>query len=378
MIASDGRHDPLTGIRVLDLTRVLAGPLCTMLLGDLGADIIKVERPHTGDETRGWGPPFDERGVSAYFLSVNRNKRSLAADFTTPEDRALVRDLIVKADVVVDNFRVGTLERRGLDPAAFLARRPDLIWCTITGFGSESTRPGYDFVVQAECGWMAITGEPDGAPMKMAVALADVIAGKDAAIAILGALVGRGRGGRPRGIRLTTSLAHSAVAALVNVAQNALVTGSDALRWGNAHPNLVPYQLFEASDRPIVIAVGSDVQWRAAVAVLELEALARDEALATNAGRVRERSRVTSAIASRVRQRTADEWLARLNAAGVPAGRVRSVLEALADVDASALTGVAPAAGGRVRSPPPMLDEHGAAIRRAGWGIFSASGARDE
>lgn len=379
MMAPDASQEPLSGVRVLDLTRVLAGPLCTMLLGDLGADIIKVERPGAGDDTRGWGPPFDERGESAYFLSVNRNKKSLAADLASPGDRALVAELIGQADVVVDNFRPGTLERWGMDPIAILGNRPELIWCTITGFGSGAARPGYDFVVQAECGWMSITGAPDGAPMKMGVALADVIAGKDAAIAILGALVGRHRRHRGgAGARLVISLAHSAVAALVNVAQNALVTATDASRWGNAHPNLVPYQLFDASDRPIVIAVGSDAQWRACVRALELDTLATDAGLATNADRVRARARVAATIAARVRERRADEWLARLDAAGVPAGRVRTVLEALAEVDASALVGVAPSVGGRVRCPPPLLDEQGAAIRRAGWGIFAAAGASAE
>lgn len=366
------RQDPLTGVRVLDLTRVLAGPLCTMLLGDLGADIIKVERPGSGDETRGWGPPFDARGESAYFLSVNRNKKSLAADFADPRDRALVIELIGKADIIVENFRPGTLERWGFDPASIQQAHPRLIWCTITGFGAGAPRPGYDFVVQAECGWMSITGEPEGAPMKMGVALADVIAGKDAAIAILGALVGRHRG-EGGGARLVISLAHSAVAALVNVAQNALVTGADAGRWGNAHPNLVPYQLFEAADRPIVIAVGSDAQWRACTRALELDALAADDSLATNAGRVRARGRVTSAMAERVLEQDAAEWLARLDAAGVPSGRVRTVREAIEDVRASAFSGIAPSTGGSVRCPPPMLDEHGAAIRRDGWNVFATT-----
>src|SRR5690349_4916245 len=186
----------LTGIRVLDLTRVLAGPLCTMLLGDLGADVIKVERPDGGDETRGWGPPFDAEGESAYYLSLNRNKLSTTADLDRPEDRAMIERLIGGADVVVDNFRRGTLERRGLDPERFLRERPGLVWCTISGFGPGSDRPGYDFVVQAEAGWMAITGEPDGEPMKTGVALADVVAGKDATIAVLAALVARSRTGK--------------------------------------------------------------------------------------------------------------------------------------------------------------------------------------
>ncbi|HEU5041258.1 MAG TPA: CoA transferase, partial [Gemmatimonadales bacterium] len=229
---------------MLDLTRVLAGPLCTMMLGDLGADVLKVERPGEGDETRGWGPPFDAGGRSAYFLAVNRNKLSLAADLDVEDDRLLLHRLLAGADVVVDNFRAGTLERRGLDPDRLLAVHPRLVWCTLTGFGAGSTRPGYDFVVQAESGWMAITGEPDGPPMKIGVALADVVAGKDAAVAILAALLARDRLPAERDRRLIVSLVHSATAALVNVAQNALVTGDEPRRWGNAHPNLVPYQLF--------------------------------------------------------------------------------------------------------------------------------------
>src|SRR5579884_3304913 len=185
----------LDNVKVLDLTRVLAGPFCTMLLGDLGAHVIKVERPGSGDETRTWGPPFDALGRSAYYLSINRNKLGLAADLDRPTDRNVIEALLGEADVVVDNFRRGMLGRRGLSPEMWCARKPDLIWCTITGFGPDSDRPGYDFVSQAECGWMAITGEPDGDPMKVGVALADVVAGKDAAIAILAALVERFRGG---------------------------------------------------------------------------------------------------------------------------------------------------------------------------------------
>lgn len=363
-----GEQQLLHGVRVLDLSRVLAGPLCTMMLGDLGADIIKVERPGAGDDTRTWGPPFDDRGESAYYLSINRNKKSVAADLSTERDRALIQSLLQQADVVVDNFRRGTLERYGLDPRQALARLPRLVWCTITGFGADSDRPGYDYVVQAERGWMAITGEPNGQPMKVGVALADVIAGKDAAVATLAALVSSGRTGRGR--HVVTSLAQSATAALVNVAQNALITGRDAERWGNAHPNLVPYQLFEASDRPIVIAVGNDAQWRACARALGLEALADDHDLATNAGRVKHRQRLVGAVAERVRSRTAGDVSATLDAVGVPCGMVRTVLEALRDAGASALTGVAPSVPGTVRFPPPRLDEHGADIRARGWAVF--------
>ena len=314
----------LDGLRVLDLTRVLAGPLCTMILGDLGADVIKVERPGVGDETRGWGPPFDERGESAYFLSVNRNKRSLAADLSLPADLEVVAELARGADVVVDNFRRGVLERLGLDRTRLLAEHPALVWCTISGFGPSSDRPGYDFVVQAERGWMAITGERDGAPMKVGVALADVVCGKDAAIGVLGALVRRARTGQ--GGHITVSLADSAAAALVNVAQNVLLTQSDAGRWGNAHPNLVPYQLFEAADRPLVVAVGSDAQWLACARALEIPELANDARLLSNAGRLAHREHVVGALAARIAQGSAARWLAALDAAGVPCGIVKGVL----------------------------------------------------
>lgn len=366
---------PLYGIRILDLTRVLAGPLATMTLGDLGADVIKVERPGQGDESRGWGPPFDGRGESAYYLSINRNKLSIGLDFDRPDDVTVVLSLIRHADAVLDNFRPGTLEARGIDVSAILERQPALVWCTLTGFGPDSRRPGYDFVVQAESGWMSITGEPGGSPMKVGVALADVIAGKDAAIAVLGGLARRG-GARPASARrVFISLAASATAALVNVAQNTLVTGRDARRWGNAHPNLVPYQLFDAADRAIVIAVGNDGQWQACVRTLGLDALGADERLATNAGRLEHRDVVVDAFAAKLRERTAGEWLRVLTAAGVPAGIVRSVAEALRDVAASPLTGVAPNAPGMVRLPPPRLDEHGSLVRTHGWDAFRHLGA---
>jgi crotonobetainyl-CoA:carnitine CoA-transferase CaiB-like acyl-CoA transferase len=361
----------LEGLKVLDLTRVLAGPVCTMTLGDLGANVIKVERPAIGDETRGWGPPFDERGESAYFLSINRNKLSVAADFDSPADCALLRSLAAEADVVVDNYRPGALERRGLGAAQLRARHPRLVWCTITGFGPGSERPGYDFVIQAERGWMSITGEPDGSPMKVGVALADVIAGKDAAIAILAALVARSRTGM--GQLVSISLARCAAAALVNVAQNALVTGRDAARWGNAHPNLVPYQLFAAADRPIVVAVGSDAQWQACTRALELPTLSSDTELNTNAGRLARRDRIVAVMANRLRELPANEWARRLDAANVPNGVVKTVLEALREEPASALTGVAPSVPGTVRLPPPRLDEHGELVRAQGWAAFEDS-----
>jgi len=358
-------------LKVLDLSRVLAGPVCSMMLGDLGADVIKVERPVGGDETRGWGPPFDRDGESAYFLSINRNKKSLAADLSVAEDRRLIEDLIAEADVVLENFLGGALSRLGLDVEGLLDTNPSLIWCTISGFGPDSPRPGYDFVMQAECGWMAITGERDGSPMKVGIALADVVAGKDATIAILAAVAERASGSLSRDKRrISISLADSARAALINVAQNVLVSGKDAARWGNAHPNLVPYQLFDAADRPLVIAVGSDGQWRACARALGLDDLADNEMLETNAGRVKNRERVVSALSERVREMGAQHWIDRLQSAGVPCGLVRTVAEALALADASSRTGIPPSVPGTVRFPPPKLDEHGYSIRTLGWRAF--------
>lgn len=363
----------LQGIRILDLSRVLAAPIAAMTLGDLGADVIKVERPEVGDETRAWGPPFDERGEAAYYLAINRNKLGIALALDAPGDRDLLESLIRGADVVIDNYRRGTLERRGLAPERFLSEVPSLIWCTVTGFGADSDRPGYDYVVQAESGWMAITGERDGEPMKTGVALADVTAGKDATIAVLGALVARSRASTPLPAetrRLFVSLWHSATAALVNAAQNVLVSGHDAGRWGNAHPNLVPYQLFRAADRHVVVAVGNDAQWQACCRALGLPELADDVALATNSGRLANRAQVVTAIAARVAERPAADWLSALERGGVPCGVVKGVAEALAGREASPLTGIAPAVPGTVRLPPPMLDEHGALVRERGWGAF--------
>lgn len=359
----------LEGLKVLDLTRVLAGPLCTMILGDLSADVIKVERREVGDETRTWGPPFDAAGRSAYYLSINRNKLGIAADLDSPEDRKVLEELLATADVVVDNFRPGLLDRRGISPDEWCRRRPELVWCTITGFGPQSDRPGYDFVAQAETGWMAITGEPDGDPMKIGVALADVLAGKDAAISILARLYQRDRTGV--GGRAYVSLVDSARAALVNVAQNSLMTGTDAKRWGNAHPNLVPYQLFRAADRPIIIAVGSDAQWRACARAIDLVHLADDPALFTNAGRLAQRDRIVTEFSRQLESRPAEEWQTRLDAAGVPNGRVQTVLEMLRDTNASVVTGMPSSVGGVVRFDPPALDEHGDLIRRTGWKAFA-------
>lgn len=380
----------LQGTRVVDMSRVLAGPLCGMILGDLGADVLKVERTATGDETRAWGPPFDDRGEAAYYLSVNRNKLGITVDLDEDADRERLVRLIRDADVVIDNFRAGTLERRGIDPGTLLCESPRLIWCTLSGFGALSPRPGYDYVVQAEAGWMWVTGEAQGEPMKSGIALADVIAGKDAAIAVLAALAARaaregrryraGGGGdgeaglAPEQRRLHVSLAASATAALVNVAQNALVSGVEARRWGNAHPNLVPYQLFSAADRPLVVAVGNDGQWQGCCRAFGLHELAADRAVASNEGRLAMRDRIVAAIAERVARAPASHWIERLEAEGVPCGVVRSVREALADVATSPLTGVAPSIPGTIRRPPPTLGEHDAVVRTHGWEAFAVTG----
>ena len=339
-----------------------------MMLGDLGADVIKVERPGVGDDTRSWGgaTPLD----SPYFRSINRNKLSLAADFDVAADRDLILKLIAEADVVVDNFLPGVLAKRGIDPDALVAKHQKLIWATITGFGPNNPRPGYDFVTQAESGWMSITGEPNGEPLKVGVALADIVAGKDAAIAMLAALAG-GRVGRSTDRRIIISLMDSARAALVNVAQNAIDSGKEPKRWGNAHPNIVPYQAFHAADQAIVIAVGSDSQWSAMVKALGLDDLANDRSLDRNPGRLAARERVVSLIAEVVATKSAAHWMEALKKAGVPSGIVKTVLQALEDTSASPTMGMPPSVGGAWRSAPPKLDEHGATIRSKGWGVFA-------
>jgi crotonobetainyl-CoA:carnitine CoA-transferase CaiB-like acyl-CoA transferase len=326
---------PLAGLRVLDLSRVLAGPLCTMILGDMGADVLKVERPGAGDDTRHWGPPWAEGPggrESAYFLCVNRNKRSAALDLKTEDGRAAVRRLAADADVLVENFAPGTMEAWGLGYDALAEANPGLVYCAITGYGSdgpEAGRPGYDFAVQARSGWMAVTGDPAGEPVKAGVAIVDVLTGQYAATGILAALRERDVGGR--GQRLEVALYDAALAGLVNVAQAALVTGREPPRFGNAHPTIVPYQAFAAADRTFVVAVGNDAQWRRLCGVLAAPELAGDARFATNPGRVENRAALVELLAARFRARAADEWLAAMEAAGVPCAPVQSVGEALAD-----------------------------------------------
>ncbi len=380
---------PLQGLRVLDLSRVLAGPLCTMVLGDLGADVVKVERPGTGDDTRQWGPPWAEGGAgheAAYFLCVNRNKRSVAADLKSPEGQALVRRLARDADVVVENFAPGMLEGWGLGYDELARGNPGLVFCTISGYasdGPEAGRPGYDFAVQARAGWMSITGEAEGGPSKVGVAVVDVLTGQNAAIAVLAALRERERSGL--GQRVEVSLWDSALAGLANVTQAALVTGREPRRWGNAHPTIVPYQAFDAADRSFAVAVGNDAQWRRLCSAIGADELRADPRLATNPGRVEHRDTVVGTLAALFGTAPAEHWLARMEEAGVPCAPVQTVGEALRD-PALGEEGVWWMEGdsfGRVGSiasplrlqrtpaalhrPPPALGEHSDEVWEGGW-----------
>jgi crotonobetainyl-CoA:carnitine CoA-transferase CaiB-like acyl-CoA transferase len=325
----------LDDLLVLDLSRVLAGPYCTQLLADLGARVIKVESKR-GDDTRGWGPPF-EAGESAYFLSVNRGKQSVAVDLKDPRGRALVARLAARADVVVENFKVGDLARYGLDYATLARQHPALVYASITGFGQYGPRAGeagYDAALQALSGVMAMTGEEGGPPVKLGVAWIDVLAGVHASTAVLAALWARARHGR--GAHLDLALFDIALASLVNQAQSALLTGEPPGRLGSAHPSIVPYQAFQAMDGALVVAVGNDAQFQRLCRVCALPALADDARYATNAGRVEHRVSLLPVLAGRLRERTRGAWLTELRAAGVPATPVSHVTEALADPQADA------------------------------------------
>lgn len=368
---------------------MLAGPLCTMVLGDLGADVVKVERPGTGDDTRAWGPPWVEGPAgreSAYFLCTNRNKRSVEADLGTEAGQDLVRRLALEADVVVENFAPGTLERWGLGYEELAGRNPRLVLCSITGYGSEGReagRPGYDFAVQARAGWMSITGEPGGEPAKVGVAIVDVLTGQNAAIGILAALRERDRS--DRGQRVEVALIDSALAGLVNVAQAALA-GVGARRWGNAHPTIVPYQALDAADRAIVVAVGNDAQWVRLCEALEMRDLGGDPRYATNPDRVVRRDELVPRLAARIRERSATEWLERLERAGVPCAPVQTVEEAVRDPAVRERGGVWTMTGttfaeveavaspirlsrtpARNSRPPPALGQHNEDVASHGW-----------
>jgi crotonobetainyl-CoA:carnitine CoA-transferase CaiB-like acyl-CoA transferase len=352
-VASGVVTPPLAGIRVVDLSRVLAGPYCTMMLSDLGADVVKVERPGDGDETRSWGPPY-AGGEAAYFLSVNRGKRSIAVDLKQPEGSALVLDLCAQADVVLENFRTGAAQRLGLDADAVQSRNPRAVYCSITGFGRRGSRdrPGYDFIVQAESGLMAVTGEADGSPMKAGVALVDVVTGLHAAVAIVAAL--RAREVTGKGERIEVSLLDSAFSALVNVAQNALVTGEEPRRFGNAHPSIAPYQPFRASDGWVAVAAANDGLFARLCGVLGQPELAADERFATNAARVRNRAELLPLLEGVFATRSADQWVTALDEAGVPAGKIRGVLEALRAAEPATIRVGHPTAGELELVAPPF------------------------
>ena len=351
---------PLAGLKVLELARILAGPWAGQTLADLGAEVTKVERPGAGDDTRAWGPPFiegenGERLDAAYFHACNRGKRSLAIDFERPEGREIVRRLAAEADVVIENFKTGGLAKFGLDYASLKTINPRLIYCSITGFGHDgpyAARAGYDFIVQGMGGLMELTGEPDGEPQKAGVAFADIFTGVYAVVAIQAALIRRSITGL--GGEVDMALLDTQVSVLANQALNFLVSGNSPRRMGNAHPNLVPYQVFEAADGPLIVATGNDRQMRDFCRILGLEALAADPAYATNADRVRNRAPFIAALAAAAKAMSRDALLAALETAGVPAGPINTVGQVFSDpqVVARAMRIDLPAAGARGGSVP--------------------------
>ena len=391
MAAISTTAGPLAGLRVIDLSTVLAGPYATMVLADLGADVVKVEPPE-GDATRGWGPPWvgdDEAGTrtAAYFLAVNRNKRSLRLDLRQPAGADVLRRLLTEADVLIENFRPGSLARLGFDDDALRGLNPDLLHLAISGYGRDgpaADRPGYDFVIQAVGGLMSITGEADadgGHPMKVGVAISDIVAGLFATIGILAGLLARRPDGPTRGQRIDVSLLASTLAVLVNQAQNAFATGQAPGRRGNAHPNIVPYESFATSDGEIVVAVGSERQWPRFCAAIGAAALADDPRFATNGDRVAARAALRPLIAERLAGRTTAEWLQTLAEADVPSGPITDVLAAFESPEARARSmlvevehpalGILRQAGipiefehtpGAVRTAPPLLGEHTADV----------------
>ncbi len=335
MDAEQRESGPLHGVRVLDLSRVLAGPWATQLLADLGAEVIKIERPGVGDDTRHWGPPFTTRadgtpGDAAYFLCANRNKKSVTLDIAAPEGAAIARALAATSDVVVENFKTGGLKKYGLDHPSLSALNPRLVYCSITGFGHTGPRAhqaGYDYMIQAMGGLMSITGQPDGAPgaepMKVGVAVVDLFTGLYASNAILAALLHARATGR--GQHIDMALFDVQAAILANQATNLFVSGRAPTRMGNAHPNLAPYQPFPCSDGMVVIAVGNDGQFRALARALEADILGADPRFLTNALRVRHRIELARALSPLTQALTMDELMARLETAGVPCGPVNTV-----------------------------------------------------
>ena len=383
-----GAPQSLAGVRVLDLSRVLAGPWCTQTLADLGADVVKVERPGTGDDTRSWGPPFlkdrdgADTGEAAYYLGTNRNKRSITVDIAKPAGQALVRELAAQCDVFVENFKVGDMARYGLDAAAIRTLNPRLVYCSITGFGQTGPyrdRAGYDYAVQGMGGLMSVTGERDdvagGGPQKVGVAVADLFTGMYATVAILAALRHRDRTGEGQAIDM--ALLDTQVAMLANLGANYLVTGVAPRRMGNAHQNIVPYQVFEVADGHIILAVGNDGQFAKFCDIAGIAELAGDPRFARNADRVRHRLTLVPLLAEVMQRRTKAAWLGALEAARVPCGAINDLAEVFADpaVCARAMTaevahplaGVLPLVASpmkldatpvQYRRAPPLLGEH--------------------
>jgi formyl-CoA transferase/CoA:oxalate CoA-transferase len=379
---------PLDGLTVVDFTRVLSGPYCTMLLADMGARVIKIEQPGRGDDTRAWGPPF-VHGESAYFLSVNRNKESLTLDLKSDAARPVIDALLQRADVLVENFRPGTMARLGLGYDTLAARLPRLVYCSISGFGQSGPRsaePGYDAVMQGESGLMSITGSPDGPPFRLGVAISDIVTGMFAAQGIAMALLARVRSGR--GQLVDVGMLDATVALLTYQAGIYFATGTTPRRMGNRHPTIVPYETFSASDGDFVIAVGNDDQWRRFCGALEAGDLANDVRFATNQARVSNYQALRPIIASRLAARPRREWVGALKSVGVPCGSVRTVAEALEDpqLDARqmietiehATAGAVRVLGvpmklsetpGSVRTPPPALGQHTDRILRDDCGL---------
>jgi crotonobetainyl-CoA:carnitine CoA-transferase CaiB-like acyl-CoA transferase len=393
----------LAHLRVLDCSRVLAGPWAGQILADFGAEVIKVERPGTGDDTRHWGPPYlrdaagRDTGEAAYYLCANRGKRSLTVDFATPEGRDIVRRLATQSDVFLENHKVGDLARHGLDYESLRELNPRLIYCSITGFGQSgpyAARAGYDFAIQALGGLMSVTGErdgrPGGGPQKAGVAVADVMAGLYAAVAVLACVAQRDVSGRGQYIDL--ALLDVQVAALANVALNYLVSGAVPVRWGNAHANIVPYQVLPTADRPIVLAVGNDEQFRKFCAVAGAPALAADARYATNAARVLHRDALTGDLERVLATRPATAWLAALEPAGVPCAPINDLAQVFADPQVRhrglRLEMPHPGAGAvplvanpirlsetpiRYEAPPPLLGQHTDEILREHLGFDAAA-----
>jgi glutaryl-CoA transferase len=379
---------PLAGIRVLDLTRILAGPLCTMMLGDMGADVIKVEPPETGDDTRTWGPPF-LASDAVYFLGVNRNKRSLTLNMAVPEGQKILAGLIEKADVLIDNFKLGTLEKWSFTDAWFERHAPRLVRCSITGYGSSGPKaalPGYDFILQAESGLMSICGEPEGKPTKYGVAIVDVCTGMLASNSILAALNARERTGKGQKVEL--SLYETSLAMLVNVAASYLAAGRNAGRFGNGHPSIVPYTSYQTADAMIALGVGNERQFARLADVLGRPEWAKDARFASNRARVENRTVIDRLISEALSHDKADAWLAKLKAAGIPCGKINSVAEALEDAQTAARNMIEtiehPTVGAlkmlgipfkfsdtacSVRRPPPTLGQHSEEILSGELGL---------